>query len=106
MGSPMSELRFPQLMDAIRATENEYHKLTIIVAPPGSGKTRVLNRIAFELGVPFISFGLLLSQRLLTETRRQRALKAQQIAIEVIDEHVKSGACLDNTEILFDTDLQ
>ena len=102
----MTDLSFPELIDSIRATANAYHKLTIVVGQTGSGKTRVLSQVASQLELPLVNFGLLLSQRLLTETRRQRALKAQQIAIEVVDEHVRSGVCLDNTEILFDTTLQ
>jgi hypothetical protein len=44
-----------------------------------------------------------LSQRLPSQTRRQRTLKAKEVATEIIDEHLQSGLCLDDTELLFDS---
>lgn len=102
----MTDLRLPQLADTVRATQGAYHKLTIIAGPSGAGKTRLLNQLAAELQLPTINLSLLLSQRLLSQTRRQRALKAEEVATEVIDEHLQSGLCLDDTELLFDSTLR
>ena len=95
-----------QLLDNIRATQGAYYKLTIIAGPSGSGKTRLLKQVATHLQLPSINLSLLLSQRLLSQTRRQCALKAEEVAIEVIDEHLQSGLCLDDTEHLFDSTLR
>lgn len=102
----MIDLPFLSLLDTVRATQGAYHKLTIVAGPGGAGKTRLLNQVATELGLPTINLSLLLSQRLLDQTRRQRALKAEALAIEVIDEHLQSGLCLDDTELLFDSTLR
>ena len=102
----MTEIRLPQLVDAIRATSGAYYKLTILAGGAQSGKTHWLKQVAPELGLPIINLSLLLSQRLLNQNRRQRALNAEDVATEVIDENYKSGLCLDDTELLFDSTLQ
>jgi hypothetical protein len=102
----VTDLSFPQILDTIRAAQRAYHKLTIVAGPSGSGKTPLLKLIANHLQLPVINLSLLLSQRLLSQTRRQRALKAEEVAIEIIDEHLQSGLCLDDTELLFDSTLR
>jgi hypothetical protein len=96
----------PQLLDTIQSTKDAYHKLTIIVGGPGSGKTVVLNQVAKELGLPVINLSLHLSQRLLSKSRQQMALHAADMATDVVDEHYTTGLCIDNTELLFDRTLQ
>ena len=102
----MIELSFPQLIDNIVATQGAYYKLTIVAGPTRAGKTRLLNHLAAQLQLPIINLSLLLSQRLLSLTVRQRALKAEEIAIEIIDAHLQAGLCLDDTEFLFDSTLR
>ena len=102
----MTAISFPQLLDTIRATQGAYYKLTVIAGGARSGKTHSLKQVAAQLDLPLINFSLLLSQRLLSQNRRQRSLNAEAVAIEVIDEHLKSGLCLDDTELLFDSTLR
>ena len=102
----MTDLSFGQIVDTIRATQGAYYKLTIIAGGAQSGKTKLLHQVAEQLGFPLINLSLLLSQRLLSQSRRQRALNAEAVAIDVIDEHLKSGLCLDDTELLFDKALK
>lgn len=104
----MTALSLPQLVDTIRATSGEYYKLTILAGSAQSGKTHWLKQVATQLDLPIINFSLLLSQRLLSLTRNQRELRAQDVATDVIDDHYKdkSGLCLDNTELLFDSTLK
>jgi len=97
---------FPQLVETIRTTSGAYYKLTILAGGAKAGKTHWLKQVATQLELPTINLSLLLSQRLLNQTRRQRALNAEAIATEVIDEHYQSGLCLDDTELLFDSTLQ
>lgn len=102
----MTDLPFPQLLEAIRATQGAYYKLTILAGGARAGKTKLLKEVAAKLDLPLINLSLLLSQRLLSQNRRQRTLNAEDVAIEVIDEHMKSGLCLDDTELLFDSTLR
>lgn len=102
----MNDLSFAQLLDTIRGTKGAYYKLTVLTGGANSGKTRLLRQVAAQLNLPIINLSLLLSQRLLSQNRRQRALNAEDVAIEVIDEHLKDGLCLDDTELLFDTTLR
>lgn len=71
-----------------------------------AGKTQLLKQVANQLDLPLINLSLLLSQRLLSQNRRQRALNAEDLATEVVEESYKSGLCLDDTELLFDSTLQ
>jgi len=102
----MNDLSFPQLLDTIRGTRGAYYKLTVLAGGASSGKTHLLKQVAAQLDLPLINLSLLLSQRLLSQNRRQRSLNAEDVAIEVIDEHLKAGLCLDDTELLFDSTLQ
>jgi hypothetical protein len=102
----MSEIILPQLIDTIRATSGAYYKLTILVGAAQSGKTHWLSQVAIELDLPIINLGLLLSQRLLSLTRHQRELRAQDVTTDVIDENYETGLCLDNIELLFDSTLK
>lgn len=102
----MTEASLHGLLDTIRATRGAYYKLTILAGGPRSGKTKLLRQVADQLGFPVINLSLLLSQRLLSQNRRQRSLNAEGVAIDVIDEHLKNGLCLDDTELLFDTTLK
>jgi hypothetical protein len=101
----MAEISFTELLDTIRSVHVAYHKLVIIAGPSGSGKTGLLNRLADQLSMPVINLNLKMSEKLLSLTRRQRRLKAEEIARDVIDEHSQLNLCLDNTELLFDSTL-
>ena len=82
-----------------------YHRLLLIVAPSGSGKTAALQQLARETGAPLLNLNLELSRRLLDLTGRQRALRLPQ----VLQDAVGTGASvvlLDNIEILFDVSLK
>jgi len=102
----MSGIPFPQLIETVRTSLGAYFKLTVIAGPSSSGKTHLLKQVATQLDLPIINLSLLLSQRLLSQNRRQRALNAEDVATEVIDENYKSGLCLDDTELLFDSTLR
>jgi hypothetical protein len=95
-----------QLLSVLRATRDAYYKLTIICGPSATGKTQLLKDISIELGLPTINLSLLLSQRLMSQTRRQVPLIAEGVANDIIDDHIASGLCLDNTELLFDSSLR
>jgi hypothetical protein len=102
----MIDLHLPQLIDTVRATTGAYYKLTILAGGARAGKTHLLKDVATQLDLPAINLSLLLSQRLLSLTRHQRELRAQDVATDVIDENYKAGLCLDDTELLFDATLE
>lgn len=102
----MTQILLPEILDLVRSVETAYHRLVIIAGLPGSGKTRLLKQVAGGRNLPTVNLSLVASQRLLDMTRRQRSLKAQEVALDVIDEGGHSGLCIDNTEILFDSSLR
>lgn len=102
----MAGVSITELLDTIRSAQSAYHKLVVIAGPSGSGKTRLLNQLADQLDMPVINLSLKLSERLLSLTKRQRRLKAEEIARDVIDEPNQSSLCIDNTELLFDSTLR
>ena len=85
----MSGIPFPQLIETVRTSLGAYFKLTVIAGSSGSGKTHLLKQVATQLDLPIINLSLLLSQRLLSQNRRQRALNAEDVATEVIDENLQ-----------------
>lgn len=95
-----------ELLDAVQSVKSGYNKLVIIAGPSGSGKTRLLTQLADELDIPVVNLSLKMSERLLPLTKRQRRLKAEEIARDVIDEQNQSSVCVDNTELLFDSTLR
>jgi hypothetical protein len=102
----MTELALKDLLDVISSVQSAYHKLVIIAGRSGSGKTRLLNQVAEQLKMPVINLNLKMSEKLLSLTIRQRRLKAEEIARDVIDEEHQSTVCVDNTELLFDSTLR
>jgi len=106
MEAQMPELNLKQLIQTVRETQSGYFKLTVIVGPSGAGKTRLLKQISQEFGVPVVNLNLLMSERLLSLTKKQRSLNAEEAATESIDSQGQTSLCIDNTELLFDSSLR
>lgn len=102
----MAELSLKELLDVISSVQGAYHKLVIIAGPSGSGKTSLLKHLAEQLNLPVINLSSKMSEKLLSLTKRQRPLKAEEIGRDVIDEQNGLSVCLDNTELLFDSSLR
>lgn len=108
----MPEPLAKQVMRKIKESDVLYHRLTLIVALPGAGKTSALREVAVETGAPLVNVNLELSRRMLDLTEQQRALRLPQLLDEIViqAENVmpekKTGVLLDNTEILFDVRLK
>lgn len=83
-----------------------YHRLVLVVAPSGAGKTGVLHDVAKNGGVPCINVNLELSKLMLDLTTKQRAIHAAFLLKEVVAGGGGKLAILDNLEILFDRSLQ
>lgn len=105
----MNQLDTSGLHQAIETAQQLYHRLVLIVGPSGTGKTRLLQRLADEQGGQIINVNLALSSRMLDLTPRQRTTQAPDLLSDVINEylenHPDSPLLLDNLEILFDHSL-
>lgn len=101
MAEPLSE----QIIRKIAEVSGLYHRLVIVVAPSGAGKTAALQEVAERTGYPRINVNLELSRRLLDLTRRQRLLQIPRTLSEIVSEASGEVVLLDNVEILFDVDL-
>ena len=101
----MTEITFEQLLEIIQTARVASHKLVIVAGQPGSGKTALLKRVASQLKMPLVNLSLMMSEKLLGLTLRQRELHTLDIARELIDAENQTGVCLDNIELLFDSTL-
>lgn len=83
-----------------------YHRLVVVVGPPGSGKTSALRELHAERGWPLLNLNLALSERLLEYATRQRALKVSALAEDLVAATGAEVVQLDNLEMLFHPDLK
>jgi hypothetical protein len=101
MGTPLSEKALARL-DSVAEL---YHRLVLVVAPSGSGKTAAMQDITGRTGAPLLNLNLELSRSLLDLTGRQRALQLPRVLEEVVG-RAQPLVLLDNIEILFDVTLE
>lgn len=95
-----------QIVRKIDEVKDGYHRLVLVVAPEGAGKTAALRAVGERMGAPCINVNLELSRRLLDLTERQRSLNVQGLVEEVVAETGADLVLLDNIEIMFDPKLQ
>lgn len=94
-----------QLLERIEGAVELYHRLLLLVAPSGTGKTPVLAAVSQRTGAPVTNVNLEVSRRLLDLTAKQRALQLPTVLEDVVG---RTGALviLDNIEVLFDVSLE
>lgn len=102
MAPPLSHQIATHVAEAARA----YHRLVLVVGPHRSGKTAALLDLELERGWPLFNVNLLLSERLLELTTRQRALRVARIVDDIVSEADADTIMLDNIEMLFHPDLK
>ena len=95
-----------QIAERIDAAAELYHRLILLVGPPGAGKTTALQNLHQRLGAPLINVNLELSQQMLDLTQRQRALQLPRLLSEIVQGPGSDVVLLDNIELLFDASLQ
>ena len=61
-----------------------YHRLVMLVAPAGAGKTAALQDVHERTMAPLVNVNLELSRRMLDLTERQRALQLPRLLAEVL----------------------
>ena len=102
----MAEPLADRVIRRISQAAGLYHRLIILVAPAGTGKTAALQDVHERTAVPLVNVNLELSRRMLDLSERQRALQLPSIMAEVVSVSAAEVVLLDNIEVLFDVSLK
>ena len=102
----MMEPLADQIIRKITQAVELYHRLVVIAAPAGAGKTTALLDVRDRTGAPLVNVNLELSRRMLELTERQRALRLPHLLREIVGNSGDEMILLDNVEILFDVGLK
>lgn len=96
----------PQDLSALCETAATlYHRLVLVVGPPRTGKTLLLQAASAAHGWPLINLNQRLSELLLELTQRQRALRVPRLVGDVLGATGANIVLVDNLELLFSPDL-
>jgi hypothetical protein len=95
-----------KVIQSIGQAAELYHRLIMLVAPAGAGKTAALQDVHERTAAPLININLELSRRMLDLTERQRALMLPRLLAEIVDASAADVVLLDNIEVLFDVSLK
>ena len=102
----MAEPLADQIMSKVKQAAELYHRLILVVAPEGAGKTTALQAVRDLTGALLVNVNLELSRRMLELTERQRALRLPGLLREVIGNGANEMILLDNLEVIFDVILK
>ena len=102
----MAEPLADQVVRKINQAAELYHRLMLVVAPAGAGKTTALQDVQERVGAPIVNVNLDLSRRMLDLTERQRALQLPRLLREMLNDAAGEVVLFDNIEILFDVALK
>ena len=95
-----------ELFERIELAPAQYHRLIIILNSTGQRSGAISDAMAEKLGIARLNLGLLISQKLLELTDRQRSLRLPQLVDQVITEQGDKPVFLDHIEILFSRELK
>lgn len=95
-----------EILEKIDQAAVSYHRLVLVVAPSGAGKTAALQDVQKRIGAPLLNVNLELSRGMLELTIRQRALQIRTLLSSIIDQLPGDVILLDNLEMLFDVSLK
>ena len=102
----MGDLLVETVIERIGQAGELYHRLVMLVAPAGAGKTATLQGVRDYTDMPLINVNLDLSRCMLELTERQRALQLPRLFAEIVDASETDVVLLDNIEVLFDVALK
>lgn len=102
----MAEQLADKVIQRIDQAAELYHRLIIMVAPAGAGKTAALQDVHERTAAPLINVNLELSRRMLDLTERQRALQLPRLLSDIVGTSPADVVLLDNVEVLFDVTLK
>ena len=95
-----------QIMKKAKQAAELYHRLMLVVAPAGAGKTTALQDVRGRTSAPLVNVNLELSCRMLELTKRQRALQLPRLLREIVSNCGGETILLDNIEVIFDVGLK
>ena len=95
-----------QIMRKVKQATELYHRLILVIASAGGGKTTALQDVRDRTGASMVNVNLDLSRRMLDLTERQRALRLPHLLQEIVGKSTGEIILLDNIEILFDVGLK
>lgn len=101
----MNEPLHEKIKCSIKAAEDMYYRLVLLVGKTGSGKTALLQEVAKDYGSSVVNVNLALSGKLLELTAKQRTLRLPILLGQIV-EQAQSPVILDNLEIIFDQYLR
>jgi len=102
----MADLLADKVIQRIGQARELYHRLVMLVAPAGTGKTAALSHVHELTAAPLVNVNLELSRRMLDLTERQRVLRLPRLLAEIVGAGAPDVVLLDNIEVLFDTSLK
>ncbi|MBW1792989.1 MAG: BREX-3 system P-loop-containing protein BrxF [Deltaproteobacteria bacterium] len=102
----MAEPLADKIMRKVKQLDELYHRLMLVVAPSGAGKTTALLDVRERTGAPLVNVNLELSRLMLDLTQRQRALQLPRLLREIVDKEAGKMTLLDNIELMFDVGLK
>lgn len=94
-----------QILQKAEQASGLYHRLVLLVAPAGGGKTAALQDVHLRTGVSLFNVNLELSRRMLDLTERQRALQVPRLLEEIVG-NAGEIVLLDNIEVIFEVELK
>ena len=94
------------IMRLIPQAMNIYHRLVLVVAPLGAGKTAALREVSQQTGYNYVNVNLELSRCMLELSQRQRQLQVPRLLRDIVRTTHDQAVLLDNLEILFDVSLK
>lgn len=96
--------KLDQVVDEIGSLNS---KLILLIGPPRSGKTRLLNDLGKRRQLPILNVGAALGRQLLAVPSARRHIETAALLKDLADRHAAGDlVLLDNIELLFDHTLQ
>ncbi len=102
----MAEPLADRVIKSIGQAADSYHRLVMLVAPAGAGKTAALQDVHERTAAPLVNVNFELARRMLDLTERQRALQLPRLLAEIVGASATDVVLLDNLEVLFDVSLK
>lgn len=102
----MAESLSDQIICKIKDASDLYHRLILVVAPAGTGKTNALRDVKKRISTCLINVNLELSRLMLDLTKRQRALQLPKLLMDIVNDVAGDVVLLDNIEILCAVSLE
>ena len=92
----MAEPLADKIIRKVKQLDEIYHRLLLVVAPSGAGKTTAFLDVRDRTGAPLVNVNLELSRLMLDLTQRQRALQLPRLLREIVEKDAGKMALLDN----------